>query len=168
MINRKGDERILSLYWFLMFIIIAIAVSSGIISFYGHPLDIREKEANILADKVIKCFADKGILDSERLKINNLEGFEKECGIIFKDTTEEAYISDFETDLQYYVNVGLKTESISYSLEAGNKQVRCNIAESKINIPTCSEKRIYVLDSENKFVLMEIETGVKKIEQNAK
>src|SRR3989338_770987 len=63
-LDKRGDERVLSIYWFIMFIIVAVAVVSGVARFYGAPMDVRIVEAELLADKVIDCVSIQGKLDS--------------------------------------------------------------------------------------------------------
>ena len=40
-INRKGDERVLSMYWFILFIIVAVAIVSAVLIFYSYLLFLR-------------------------------------------------------------------------------------------------------------------------------
>ncbi len=153
--NKKGDERILSFYWFVMFIIIAIGVVSGVINFYGNPLDIREKEASILADKVIECFVDKGIIKEEIDEGN----FEERCGLDFADI-------NYKDDKQYFAFLKIGEAEI----KAGNMQIEplCYSAKSRRNKSICSTKKLFVLNDKNEFVFFEVKTGVLKIKQNVK
>ena len=160
--NRKGDERILSLYWFLMFGIIAIGVGTGVVLFYGHPMDVREKEASILMDKVAGCYLTKGELRAESLDIQpgNLESA---CRFNFADVTN----GEYKDKIQYYVSVNIQERN--YSLFYGNPEFVkfCEQKQSKINVPYCVRKKMFVLYN-NELVLLEIKSVVRKVEQNAK
>jgi len=70
-INSRGGERVLSIYWFLIFLVVAIAVVSGVYIFFSKPIDVREAEAGILNDKLINCFIENG-----KLKNFEISGFD--------------------------------------------------------------------------------------------
>src|SRR3989338_10868548 len=63
--NRKGAEKIISIYWFAILIIIAGAVVAMVSLFYGTPYDVRDAEANILVNKVSNCLSENGKLNKE-------------------------------------------------------------------------------------------------------
>ena len=50
--NRIGAEKIISVYWFVILIIIAGAVVAMVSLFYGSPYDVRVTEANIMINQV--------------------------------------------------------------------------------------------------------------------
>jgi len=139
-----------------MFIIIAIGVASGVIAFYGHPLDIREKEAGILADKAIECFVNKGFIAGDGIGEGN---FEERCGLSFKDIKHTG-------EGQYFVLV----KKGEVEMEFGNKKLEplCYSAESPRNKPICSTKKLFVLDEKGEFIALEVKAGVLKIKENAK
>jgi hypothetical protein len=159
--NRKGDERILTFYWILVFVIIAVAVASAVILFFGKPLDVREKETEIFADKIVDCYVNQGVIDSGALEIKDSATLRQRCRLSFQDISNRAY-ADKE---QYYVEV----KAGNYEMMAGNSDLKplCDSAESKSRIPVCMEKKIFVLNNEGEFVLLQILTAVRKVEQNA-
>jgi len=76
--NKKAGEKVLSIYLFIIYIIVSIGIVSGVLTFYG-PLDVRGVESGILTDKVIDCLVEQG-----ELKEFNLEN----CGFDFKDNSQ--------------------------------------------------------------------------------
>ncbi len=51
--NKRGDK-ILSLYWFAVLIIVAGGIFGMVYVFYGSPYDVREIEANVLLNKITR------------------------------------------------------------------------------------------------------------------
>lgn len=171
--NNRGDERLLSIYLFVIYIIVAIGVVSGVLVFYGSPLDVRTVEAGILNDKIIECLAPQGNLNSELLNENfSLTDF---CNLNFKDNTQKS-----AGDEQYAVKLDLFNFE-SCLKEGSDGKVKCDesgmikeITTGKMNflefcfargdkIPQCSKKEIYLLNNE-KGVLLRIVSAVGKIE----
>tara|TARA_Y100000034_G_scaffold118152_1_gene158510 strand:+ start:262 stop:729 length:468 start_codon:yes stop_codon:yes gene_type:complete len=61
--NRKGAERIMSVWWFAILVVVAGTVGIMVALYYGSEVDVRGLEASILAEKVIKCLNNKGIVE---------------------------------------------------------------------------------------------------------
>lgn len=158
--NRKGDERVLILYWFIIFIIISIAIISGVISFYGHPLDIREKESEILSSKMIDCITDNGRLNTA-ISLSK-EEFLDNCNLFFKDESNTEYVDK----TQYYIEIKINEE---VRFKEGNEDYLafCKQEESKLRIPICNTKKFYILENDN-IVNVEVLSAIRKVEQNAK
>lgn len=158
--NKIGDERILSLYWFIVFIIVAIAIVSAVLIFYSHPVDVRGAEASILTDKVIDCLVDNGNLNSGKLDEAE-KNLEAACNLILADESNDKY-KDMKS--QYYIKVEAKGKLI----QTGDSSFLAYCKEtSKTNIPVCWEKKLFILDN-NAFTSVKIITAVRKVEQNAK
>ena len=159
-INRKGDERVLSMYWFILFIIVAVAIVSAVLIFYSYLLDVRSTEAGILSDRVVDCLSDGGNLNVAKLDEAE-KNLESACNLILKDESKEKYK---EMKSQYYI----KVEANGKLIEAGDRDFLAYCGQkSKLNIPVCFEKKLFVLNG-NEFVSMKITTAVRKVEQNAK
>lgn len=157
MIGRKGDERVLSVYWFVIFVIIAAAVVGGVLLFFSNPLDVREVESSLLSDKVIDCFVDKGVLS---VKLKEGADIEEVCGLNFKDINDE----DVEKN-QYFVEV--VSNGLNVSTGNVNLKIFCVDEERKENAPVCSIKKIVVLNDKNELVGFEVLSAVLKEGQNA-
>ena len=147
--NRRGEEKIMILYWLAIFIIIALGVVSGVVNFYGNPFDFRAKEASILADKLIECVSEKGILTEGAELIEDIEG---ECGLYF--SSDDYYV---------FLKIG------DMEIEEGNVAIRalCTASESAWRRPACSEKKLFVL-KEGEMIFIEAIGGVLKINENAR
>ena len=50
--NKKGGDKIISVYWFAIIFIVATGIVYMVLSFYGKPYDIREIEVDLLTDKI--------------------------------------------------------------------------------------------------------------------
>ena len=56
--NKRGDgEKILSIWMFIIFGMIVLAVFITISMFYGQEADIRESQANVLSFRLQECFS---------------------------------------------------------------------------------------------------------------
>ncbi len=162
--NKKGGERILSIYLFIIYIIVSVGIVSGVFLFYGSGLDGRVAEAGILSDKVIDCLTEQGKLHENVLKDN----FDilKFCKFNFEDNS-----GLYKGNEQYGVRVelfdfdfcNLEEDKIVCSneikkIEAGRYDFLeyCDLEGEKI--PKCDKKEIYVLNN-GMGVLIKI-TGV--------
>lgn len=156
--DKKAGERILSIYLFIIYIIVGVGIVSGVILFRSSNLDVREIEAGILTDKVIDCLVEQGKLRTDFDENFDLIG---ECNFNFKDNTkkyqgEERYgvkIESFDFDsgvLKGEIKVG-KTSLLTYCGLEGDK------------IPKCNLKELYVLKGDEK-ILLKINSVVGKVE----
>ncbi len=135
--NKKAGERVLSIYLFIIYIIVAIGIVSGVLLVYGSGLDVREAEAGILSDRVIDCLTEQGVLNESVFDKNfNLLEF---CNF---DFSEEEYgvgieLSDFNSG-----------EKLKENMDFGRNDFLefCGLKGDKI--PKCSEKEVYVLREE--------------------
>lgn len=169
--NKYADERLLSIYLFIIYIIVAGGIVSGVILFYGSPLEVRELETSLLSDKVIDCLTDKGTINPE---LSNPEfDLLKFCNFNFSENTKK-----YQGEEQYAVSV--KTYSFdsctkqpdfrilvcAKTLESGvwGRKDFLEFCNSKGNkIPICDIKQVYLLDKGNKIVL-EVTSSIGKIQ----
>ena len=136
-------EKIFSIWWFFILIVVGIGVVSAIFLFYSADVDIRGVEVSILSESLENCITHQGILSEEVLE----EEFDvfKECGlnkeifgkrsdfyfnIVFKDKEGKTIRNNL-----YGGDVSLKKECEIYS---GEKVI------SK-NAPVCLNKKENVL-----------------------
>ena len=173
--NRKGADKILSMYWFVILIIVAGGITAMVFSFYNHPYDVREIEANILINKISDCLSQNGNLNSnlidsegnfsEDFKLN----FLKNCDLNFK--TEEIY-KDKE---QYFVEINFYKEddliNSVFNISNGNKNFKadCDLLEEKKYkiFVECVKRDFYSLNGEEIY-LVKILSIVRKTEKNVK
>jgi hypothetical protein len=81
--NKRGGEKVMYIYWVIIFVLITIGIVSGIISVFGSGLDVRMAEAGLLKERVVGCLVEKGELTGKFgiLKSQNLNSLLDNCGI---------------------------------------------------------------------------------------
>jgi len=152
--NKKADERMLSFYWMIIFVLITIAVVAATVMFFSKPLDVRGAESRLLSDRIVSCIAKNGevVVDIEGLDILG------ECDINFEDSTYN--------EVQYYVEVGFEDKKGFVGDE--NFEVYCGDLDSdEETIPVCHVQKMGLL-KDGEMVFVEIKAVVRKVEQNAK
>lgn len=167
--NKRGDK-ILSVYWFAILLLVAGGLFAMVYVYYSSPYDIREIEANLLMNQVADCVSYAGKLKeglvsegkfSEDFKNNIL----RECNLNFKTT---------ENEEQYYIELNFyKVEDLAKSpflMSAGNSKWKsqCRIQRDKEEekLPKCIEKSFYSLDSNNQYIiriLAAVDNGEKNV-----
>jgi len=159
MINKKADERLLSIYLFIIYIIVGVGIVSGVIIFKDSDLDVREIEAGILTDKVIDCLVEQG-----KLRIDFDADFDLigECDFNFKDNTKK-----YQGEERYGVKVKsfyFNSDALKDEIKAGKTDLLayCDIKGDKI--PKCNKKEIYVYDDFGDEILLKINSAVGKVE----
>lgn len=165
-INKKGADKIISVYWFVILFIVAAAIVYMTISFYGKPYDVRELEADALTNRVADCISEAGYLKEEALTQNFKENFLALCGLNFD--TEDVY--DWKQRGQYYVELEMlnfnSKERVSDVISGGNVNLKefCSVDEK--NFPFCLNKSFYVVDKNNVQYQVNILSVVRKTEKN--
>jgi hypothetical protein len=172
--NKKADERLLSIYLFIIYTIVSIGVVSGVVLFHGSALDVREVEAGILNDKIIDCLVEEGelineVLDSEfdvsefcKIKpADNSVAYsgEEQIGVRIR-------LFDFESCVKLEDEVKTScTNDLMEDIEIGRTDFFgfCDLEGDKI--PKCSEKNVYVLNDGERIVL-NVLSAVRKVEKN--
>ena len=86
--NKRGAEKIISVYWFVILFMVAGTIAYSVSIFYGDPYDVRGIESNILINKIADCLSKNGKLDSE---INQNNFFEI-CNLNFGNDKDEYYV----------------------------------------------------------------------------
>lgn len=168
--NKKGADKVLSMYWFAILIIVAGGIFAMVATFYSHPYDIRGLEAGILNKKTVDCISEKGKLNSELF-------FEGSFDKNFSDRFLEVCNFNFNTDseeIQYYVEVEFynltNKENPMFEFYEGriNWREDCNLKEEEHeNLAKCVERRFYSTHNENQY-LIKILTIVGKLNENIK
>lgn len=167
--NKKGGNKIMAVYWFVILLIVAGAVAYMASAVYGDPYDVREIEANLLVNKIADCFAEGGqltdkVFDGKNFLINN-DNFLGICKVNFNDDEFNEYYIEANI-LDFNSKANLLSEPISF----GNSNLKdfCEI-KSKKN-PFCVERSFYTLDkfrTGNQY-LVNVLSIVRKTEKNIK
>jgi len=150
--NKKAGEKILSIWWFFVLVIIAGGVVIGVTMFYVGDSDVRGLEADVLASKILDCIVESGEIDMEISKENIFE----KCNLN-KEILDESG--------NYYVNISVFREDNSLEKEirfgANIFEKDCKIREKVIapDFAVCSEKSVFVFDRDNKKLKLNVLAG---------
>ncbi len=177
--SKSGADKLLSLYWFVVIVIISGGVIAMAYNFYGAPYDVRGVESAILSNKVADCISSKGELNGflyneSGLKKDSGGNFLQNCGINFNVENENNWAGEpqYFIDINFY-NVNDTTNSV-FEIKKGNLNIvsECYIKTASgkdyQKLVKCDEERVYALDNSGKQYLVKIISGVKKTEKNAK
>ncbi|MEM3074794.1 MAG: hypothetical protein QW727_02535 [Candidatus Pacearchaeota archaeon] len=138
LIHKKGEERILFFWMFLIWGIISVIIFVGISLFYGGEADMRILQSEALADRIGDCI----ILDGT---IKNVDDFFSDCNLnedLFSNGKLFFKVSIFEIDTNKLVGehvVGERDIEYQCLLRQDQDERRSN------NFARCSEKRFYAL-----------------------
>jgi hypothetical protein len=165
--EKKGAEATISVYWFVIIVIVAGAIIYMVSIVYGQPYDVRKAEAGILASNVADCVSEGGylkenVLGDESFKNNFLEV----CGLNFD--TENAY--DWKSQGQYYAEVNFydfETGANSgFSISVGNPNLKAYCGMNGNTLPYCVNQSFYALDRDQNSYRVEVISVVNKGEKN--
>ena len=172
--NKKADSKIISVYWFVVLVIVAGGVFLMVNMYYNAPYDVRGIEANLLAEKVANCIYFGGEFN---LDLISEQGVFKED---FRDHFSEKCSLNLEPSgqwekTQYYVEVKFydysNEEKSIFNMSEGNPNAKgdCKLKEKKYEkLVVCSEKEFYAERNEEDIYLIKILSIVRKTEQNVK
>ena len=168
--NRKGADKVLSMYWFAILILVAGGVVAMVTTFQSYPYDVREVEANLLSDKVVDCISSQGILNQD---LFSEEGFDENFVNNFLDICGINLNSNYEEE-QYYFEINFynltSLDKSLFEIYKGNANFKadCEIEEDYKRFATCVEKRFYSVDELNKQYLVDVLSIVAKVDKNVK
>ena len=176
--NKHGTEKIISIYWFAILVIIAGAVVAMVSLFYGTPYDVRSTEANLMVNQVSNCLSENGKINKELFNedknFNEDYNLKEKCNLIFETEFKNERGEDF-LEVDFYdlnnspngVSPGVKVFSIS----EGNLNLYadCKIENEKYKkLSKCIDREFYSLDSSDNVFKIKITSVVRKTEKNAK
>ncbi len=186
--TKKGASKMLSLYWFVIIVLVAGGIFAMVTTFYGHPYDSRPLEADILADKTLDCISYGGELSKNIFNESNgnfsldfKANFLDICNFEFDYLTSQGR-SNYYTEILFFeiINSGKGNNSVSnkpvFSIKKGNQNwlKGCDVEEEYSRSARCSEKRIYSLvpegipEKEGKQYLIKVTSIIGKINENVK
>ncbi|MBI2044959.1 hypothetical protein HYT23_02790 [Candidatus Pacearchaeota archaeon] len=166
-------DKTISIYWFAILILVAVAIVYMISAFYGAPYDVREIEASLISNRAADCISQKGELNSFLFGENGeLAGFNNDFEERCKITLE---VENIWTEPQYYIYLGVfrvgDTNRPIYFYETGNLNLiaSCEAQQEKEfeNLAKCAEKRFYSIHEGEQY-LIKILSAVRKTEKNVK
>jgi hypothetical protein len=180
--NKVGADKMLSMYWFAIILLIALGLFSMVYIFYSAPYEVRDFESKILSEKVANCFSRQGLINpgvisqssGGELGFNQDFNLLEECGLNFE--VEEEY--DWETEGQFFSEVEIYTlddlnnPKVVYSGGNVNWKTSCFITgkkeENYDRLVKCRQYGVYVVDTNSNQYLISILVGVAKIEKNVR
>ncbi|MBU4308231.1 MAG: hypothetical protein KJ566_00340 [Nanoarchaeota archaeon] len=162
-------DKIISVYWFAILVLVAGGIIAMVSVFYNSSYDVREIEANILSNKIGNCFSNVGYLKQEVFNNGNFlinqDNFLEKCNLNFNSTEE---------GLQYFSQVnffkGNDLENSFFEVAQGNKNLKadCSILKDYEKISKCVEKSFFTLDKSGNLYLIKILSVIDKSEKNVK
>jgi len=136
--NKKGGEKVLSIWWFFVLVFIFAGIIGGVLLYYSTDVDIRDLEADVLSEKILSCFNYNFEISGEA----NFNIYEK-CGLN-KELFSSESIFYFSIDIKDEAgNSILKQGKISggkVSFEGDCKAVSSNEQIRARNYPKCVPK----------------------------
>ena len=163
--NKIGAEKTISVYWFAILVIVAVAVVYMVSLVYGQPYDVRKVEAEILANNIAGCISEGGYLKDKTLNDASFkEKFLQKCNLNLETL-------DFpSTKGEYYIEVNFydfdSGNKIDFDISQGNVNLKQNCALNGKTLPACIKKSFYVIDKEQKSYRVEIISVVNKADKN--
>jgi len=121
--NRRGTDKIISVYWFAILFIVAAAVVYMVVVFYGTPYDVREAEASAMINQIADCITENNVLNAN---VNN-DNFLEECHI------------NLGKEERYYVEVR------DLGVAKGNVNLNDFCDKEGNKLPKCVERKLYLL-----------------------
>lgn len=134
--DKKGADKFLSIFWFLILFLVAGAVVYMAFLFYGAPYNIRNTEGQILGDKIANCLTSKGYLDNTIFSPEFKNNFLEACHINL-DTED---FSDWKNNQQYYAGVEIYNFDENVPTLTGNELL--NLSAGDTNLKTAWEVTI--------------------------
>lgn len=165
--SKKGADKTISVYWFVILFLVAGAVVYMVWAFYGNPIDVRSVEADVMINQVADCLSQNGKLIHQLTK-DFEDRFMKDCHLNFN--------TEFEGQGEYYLEVS------SYDFSNLNVPLsfmykgNINLNETKTNMPNSnsmlySEKSFYTLsekDGNQQEIVVKILSIIRKTEKNVR
>jgi hypothetical protein len=177
--NKLGTDKILSMYWFVILILVAGGIFAMVYNFYGAPYDVRGIESEIFAERIADCISRNGTINSEMFLGENFnpdlnKTFTANCNFNFN--VEDSYGNN--KDIQYFYEVEFytieNTENSKFSFYDGNNNWKSDCFIKKENakdyakLAKCTEKRFYALSSGGNQYLIKVLTAIGKSEKNVR
>ena len=88
MLNKKGTDKVISVYWFAILILVSGGIFAMVYVFYSYPYDVRSLEAELLTNKISDCLSYGGVLRNnlfveDQVSKGFKESFLEDCGTTF-------------------------------------------------------------------------------------
>ena len=171
MINNKRGDKILSVYWFAILLIVAGGIFAMVYVFYGAPYDVREIENHLLINAVADCISYGGRINYALASNGNIiqnTDFLNQCHLIF--SSNEWDEEQHYTEVNFYRLGDLENSLLILKKGNNNWISQCEIQkkEKKESLVQCSTQVFYSLDDKDNQYIIKILGVVRKSEKNVK
>lgn len=171
--NKKGADKLISAYWFIILTLVAGGIVLMVNSFYGAPYDVRELETKILSNQVADCIYPGGKMNVGLISEQGVfkqefgDNFLKNCELNF-DSKEEFKKIQYYTEAKFYKSGDNK--QLKFSLIGGNQNYLSDCLNSKLGkrVAQCREDEFWAKSPNGDIYLVKIKSIVAKVEENAK
>lgn len=162
--NKKGAEKVLSVYWFAIIIIVAGGIVAMVYNFHSYPYDVREIEAGILSNSVADCISRGGILNPSVFENSFSDNFLDICNIDFGDGLEQEYF----VRVEIYDSTG--NNEVRFSKGNLNLLSSCGFEEEMEaeNIAKCVQNEFLSTNFEGNLKSIKLTSIIRKIDENVK
>lgn len=114
--NKRGDERVMGIWWFLFVAISVGGISIGTLIFYGSSIDVNSLEAEILSEKIFDCVTKNGVVKDSVI--------EEEFSNIYSYCNINPDL--FQPSGEFYVEINL-TSSREEKGDEGSEDIENNV-----------------------------------------
>ncbi len=166
--NKRGDK-LISVYWFAILILVAGGISAMVYVFYGAPYDIREMEATIMTNKISDCISENGLINEKIFEKDFQENFLEKCNLNFdvEDENDWSNVPQYYLDVKIYSVENLINPEVDFNHGNLNLVSSCEIASGDYDkLAKCVNGKFYSLG--DKQYLVEILSIIRKSEKNVK
>tara|TARA_Y100000310_G_C20382627_1_gene668858 strand:+ start:273 stop:791 length:519 start_codon:yes stop_codon:yes gene_type:complete len=160
--GKKGGEKYLSLWWFLVLIMITGSIVIAVSAFNIADVSTKEIESDILISRFVDCIVDAGVLNQKFLD-KDFNIFEK-CYLnkeIIDKKGGKHYLGyevyDFKNCDIIKGKTSCKNPIIQEKFGVAVFETNCHLPGG--HFPLCSEKYVYVLSEKGKKLIMRIKAG---------
>jgi len=141
--NKKADERYLSIWMFLNWIVVGACIVVGALIFLNVLTDVRLAEAQVLSDRLSNCLSENFSLEEF-----NSAGFDiyAKCGL------NKAPLENYDL---YYLNITLQEQGSGKAIKQilkgkGTFEVMCeyqlNNRKTEQNFAQCANNKLTIID----------------------
>ncbi|MBD3252683.1 hypothetical protein GF386_03060 [Candidatus Pacearchaeota archaeon] len=156
MMNKKGESKLLSLWWLFVLTVVAGVIVISTFIYYNSEIDINSVHSDLLAERIVDCISRDVYLRQEVM--NDFDIIEN-CNLNSKIIEESG---------NFYFKLIIRGDDFNKDIIAGNRifEKDCEIKEKVAgeHFPGCSRKSEKLLYN-GKFVDIEILTGVNQREK---
>ncbi len=122
MMNKQGGEKLLSMWWIFVLVVIGAGIVLGVLIYHSKEINVNEIEADVLSEKIMNCITDNGYLNLNVLK-DNFDIFQEcrlEKNILGINNAGEFYFGIFIYDTGRINSISKNEDTEVYSSVSPN------------------------------------------------